>query len=214
MAPKSPAIARLQPSYALSPITALAFYEPTPDRVLLLAGEDTWLKVYDIETSQLLGQLTIFSSQPIHGIHVSQPDAHSPSPSGILLWGGHSVALLPHSSLASLLAGQPAPQPTESRAPDWIYNGILFPQDPNPTSTSKPTGALVTAHNEILPFSLPPTAAEPPQQQEQQQHPLLFGPLTSPSRPILYSANLALLAPDTVLVAGGTVFGEIIVWKY
>ena len=43
---------------------------------------------------------------------------------------------------------------------------------------------------------------------------LTFGPLTSPSRPILYSANLCWLSPEAVLVAGGTVFGEIIVWKY
>ncbi|KAK4128882.1 hypothetical protein N657DRAFT_686337 [Parathielavia appendiculata] len=210
MASESLAVMRLQHRYAISPITALAFYELRPERVLLLAGEDTWLKVYDVETSQLLGQLNIFSSQPIHGIHISQPKAHPSRSSGILIWGGHSVALLPHSSLTSLIAGQPTPQPTESRTPDWIYDGILFPSDSdsNPSLLSNPTGALVTARNEILPFSFPPKAAP------KEHHHLLFGPLTSPSRPILYSANLALLTPDTVLVAGGTVFGEIIVWKY
>ena len=62
---------------------------------------------------------------------------------------------------------------------------------------------MVTAHNEILPFSsLSPDGR------------LVFGPLASPSRPILYSANLCLGAPGEVLVAGGTVFGEIVVWKY
>ena len=40
--------------------------------MLLLAGEDTWLKVYDVETCRLLGQLRVFSSQPIHGIHIPE----------------------------------------------------------------------------------------------------------------------------------------------
>ena len=194
-------------------------YEAGPDHVLL-AGEDTWLKVYDVQSSRLLGQLRVFYSQPIHGIHVSQPDNSSPKEAQLLIWGGHSVTLLPPSSLQALLADQPPPQPIESHAPDWIYDGIILPT--TSSSSSEVTGALVTAHNEILPFSTPrndttddtTTTNNNNNQPPLQTPPLTFGPLTSPSRPILYSANLALLGPDTLLVAGGTVFGEIIVWKY
>ncbi|KAH6847455.1 WD40-repeat-containing domain protein [Chaetomium sp. MPI-CAGE-AT-0009] len=224
MAQQSRAITRLQHSYALSPITALALYEVGPDHVLLLAGEDTWLKAYDVQSSRLLGQLRVFYSQPIHGIHVYQPDNSSQKETQLLIWGGHSVTLLPPRSLRALIAGRTPPQPTESHAPDWIYDGIILPASPSnpepyPDSTAEVMGALVTAHNEILPFSTPShsddddnnnpntTTTNPPP-------PLTFGPLTSPSRPILYSANLALLDPATILVAGGTVFGEIIVWKY
>ncbi|KAK4035399.1 hypothetical protein C8A01DRAFT_48394 [Parachaetomium inaequale] len=191
MAQKGQAIARLQHSYALSPIAALAFHDAGPDRVLLLAGEDTWLKVYDVQTSRLLGQLKVFYSQPIHGIHVSQPDANEQTQ--LLIWGGHSVTLLPHPSLQALITGvqTPPPQPTESHAPDWIYDGILFPS----TSNHEATGALITAHNEILPFS-----TQTPTNNQTTAHPLTFGPLTSPSRPILYSADLCLLSPDTVVV--------------
>ncbi|KAG7292620.1 hypothetical protein NEMBOFW57_002655 [Staphylotrichum longicolle] len=224
MAQKSQAITRLQHSYALSPITALTFHEASPDRTLLLAGEDTWLKVYDVQTSRLLGQLSVFSSQPIHGIHVSSSSLSSSSSSSndeihVLIWGGHSVALLPPSSLRALLAGQTPPRPAESHAPDWIYDGILFPpSSTTQTASNTVAGALVTAHNEILPFSssslTTPDTENENENKPSPPPPLTFGALASPSRPILYSANLCLLSEGVLLVAGGTVFGEIIVWKY
>ncbi|KAK3693714.1 WD40-repeat-containing domain protein [Podospora appendiculata] len=199
---------QLQHNYVQNPITALAFYHAGPGRVFLLAGEDTWLKVYDVAGTRLLGQLKIFSSQPIHGLHVSS--AEEPSAGGgrgarLLVWGAHSVAVLPEAVLRSLVDGNgngttPTAKPRELRAPDWIYDAILFP-----SPSDEIQGVLVTAHNEIVPILRGGPA---------DGDSLVFGPLTSPSRPILYSANLCLLSPDTVLVAGGTVFGEIIVWMY
>ncbi|KAK0734410.1 hypothetical protein B0T26DRAFT_688364 [Lasiosphaeria miniovina] len=212
---KSVTKTKLRHSYLSNPVTALEFYCPPhqPGRVLVLAGEDTWLKVYDVASSRLLGQLKIFYSEPIHGIYVSRPgadavaEADAPERTGertgdgrVLVWGGHSVTVLPQESLQALVDGcAPVQQPHELRAADWIYDGILFPSD---TATN---GALVTAHNEIVPLSVSGRGPA---------HALVFGPLTSPSRPILYSANLCLLSPTSILVAGGTVFGEIIVWKY
>jgi hypothetical protein len=234
-------IARLQNTYALNPITALAFYQVGPEHVLLLAGEDTWLRVYDVQTSALLGQLQVFDSQPIHGIHVSSSqtpeEGGSDSSShiarennlnaaglGVLIWGGHSVAHLPQTALQSLIRGATPgpPRPIERQAPDWIHDGILLsPSAPSLSQTllsperkkqqqqqqQYDAGALVTAHNEVIPFSLTTTPTS-------NTSSIRFGPLTSPSRPILYSADLALLAPGVLLVAGGTVFGEIVVWKY
>ncbi|KAK4165775.1 putative cytosolic iron-sulfur protein assembly protein 1 [Cladorrhinum sp. PSN259] len=187
---------KLQHDFVLSPITALAFQD-SGETKYLLAAEDTWLRIYDVAASRPVGQLKIFYSQPIHGIHVSESETGlADGKAGILLWGGQSVAALSLSSLKSLTEGITIPQPTEFQAPDWIYDGILFP-------AGNPKGALVTAHNEILPISV-----------SSDGHSLNFGSLTSPSRPILYSANLCRLGPDTILVAGGTVFGEIIIWKY
>ena len=54
----------------LNPITALAIHHVESDRALVLAGEDTFLRVYDVATSTQLAQIKIFHSQPIHGIHV------------------------------------------------------------------------------------------------------------------------------------------------
>lgn len=187
---------RLRHNYLLSPITALSFYRDASGRVFVLAAEDTRLKVFDVATNQLLSQLNIFHSQPIHGIYASEEVDIPPRDEAatVLLWGGQSVAVLSHAAVQSLIDGRHPPYPpTELRAADWIYDGILFP-------SPHASGALVTAHNEIIPLSTDHTS---------------FGPLVSPSRPILYSANLRLLPPgDSVLVAGGTVFGEIIAWKY
>ncbi|KAM7219301.1 WD40-repeat-containing domain protein [Rhypophila decipiens] len=194
MAPKKNKLgSRLQNSYLLSPITALDIYHAQPGRSLVLAGEDTYLKVYHAATSKQLGRVKIFHSQPIHGIHVSQTNN---TETRILIWGGQSVSILPQASLQTLIQGGHVQQPRELKAPDWIYDGILSPYDPN-------SGVLVTAHNEIVPLRSTPDGQV-----------LTFGPLTSPSRPILYSANLSWLSAESVLVAGGTVFGEIIVWKY
>ncbi|KAK4192782.1 putative cytosolic iron-sulfur protein assembly protein 1 [Podospora australis] len=190
---------KIRHNFGLSPITALEFYHDESDRAFLLAGEDTWLKVFDVANSRLLGQLRIFNSQPIHGLHMSKSTEKSTeSTPAIILWGGQVVTVLPLSSLRALMEGSVPPQPKESIAPDWIYDGILFS-----SKDENSTGALVTAHNEILPLAVSADGQS-----------LRFGFLTSPSRPILYSAHLCWLGSGTILVAGGTVFGEIIVWKY
>ncbi|KAH6619570.1 hypothetical protein B0J18DRAFT_492362 [Chaetomium sp. MPI-SDFR-AT-0129] len=237
----------LSHSYGLSPVTALAFYtlssQDDKDRILLLAGEDTWLKVYDVSSatgpSRLVGKVKVFEAQAVHGIYVYEATSgyNSGSESGrgcpVLIWGGQSVAVLPAEDVLGLIEGvlsgeQPedgervggkgVPSPVEYDAPDWIYDGILYPaesQSQSKEDTQQLSGALVTAHNEILPFSFRYSSEDPKQpRQPEKQQTLAFGPVTSPSRPILYSANLALLDASTLLVAGGTVFGEIVVWKY
>jgi WD40 repeat protein len=201
-------------------VTALAFLttDNAPDhedksRVLLLAGEDVWLKVFDVESSLLISQVKVFDAQPIHGIYIGKPTQSQQQPQettqggDVLLWGGHSVTLLPRPSFQALVRGEIPPGPVEYKAPDWIYDGVLFPTDLAGCSS----GVLVTAHNEIFPFS----TALPGHDVAR----LTFGPPTSPSRPILYSAHLSLDAEteedtQTVLVAAGTVFGEIIVWRW
>lgn len=157
------------------------------------------MEVYDVKLNVLLGQLRAFRAQPIHGIYISEGDG-DPDGSGpqILLWGGHSVTLLPPTTLQSLIEGRTPAPPDELKATDWIYDGILFSSAATGTE-----GALVTAHNEIIPLLAGVIGG-----------PVRFGPLVSPSRPILYSANLRLVSPNIILVAGGTVFGEIIVWRY
>ncbi|KAK3334980.1 WD40-repeat-containing domain protein [Neurospora tetraspora] len=214
---------KLQHNFVLNPITALAFYHSPDSRVFVLAAEDSWLKIYDVATSRLVSQIKVFYSQPIHGLYVSQlpPLSSSTSASAageddeprVLIWGANSVAVIPQSTLDKLVRGESSDVEgvKEEKAADWIYDGILFRPDVSKGGEGegggKVQGALVTAHNEVVPLSI--------QGGSESSQKITFGPLTSPSRPILYSANLCLLDDEnTILVAGGTVFGEIVVWKY
>lgn len=75
-------------------------------------------------------------------------------------------------------------------ARDWVYDAVL---------DADGSGVLVTAHNEAV-------------EVRREGRKVSFGKVISPSRPILYAASVRRLADGSVLVAGGTVFGEILVW--
>ncbi|KAI8260472.1 hypothetical protein K4K56_006447 [Colletotrichum sp. SAR 10_98] len=197
---QKPEVARpsLRRDHQLTPVTGLCFLDldatsssdDGEQQQYLLAGEDTDLKVYDGE-GILQCQLRIFRAQPIHGISVGG--------GSVLLWGNQAVAILPVSVIEACLSGKAddhsPPKVVEAKAPDWIYDGAICPEDPS-------RGVLVTAHNEALEFSIANDGRH-----------VVFGRIVSPSRPILYSANSTWVSGSCVLIAGGTVFGEILLWK-
>ncbi|TGJ85281.1 hypothetical protein E0Z10_g3502 [Xylaria hypoxylon] len=212
---------RLRREHVLSPITALAFLT-VDGKQYLLAAEDTDIKIYDITTSRLCGTLPIFHGQPIHGISVppaaedhGSSSSSLESPPRILVWGGHAVKVLPGRIIEELifassrnddddllsdshekyaLVGATLSVP-EAIAPDWIFDGRISPFDDNRI-------VLLTAHNEVIQGHV-----------SANQKTLSLGLVQSPSRPILYSGNFFWVERDCVLVAAGTVFGEIVVWK-
>ncbi|KAK1731733.1 WD domain-containing protein [Colletotrichum acutatum] len=194
----------LQRDHYFTPVTGLSFFNARDGETYLLAGEDTELKVYDGE-GRLRCQLGIFHAQPIHGIHVAAAAAGHGERRHVLLWGNQAVTVVSAAVIEELILGSGgedeavvAATPVEiieAKAPDWIYDGVICPEDPD-------RGVLITAHNEVLEFSVAADGKT-----------ISFGRIVSPSRPILYSANLTWLSETSVLVAGGTVFGEIIVWK-
>ncbi|KAI1282623.1 WD40-repeat-containing domain protein [Xylaria sp. FL0933] len=209
---------RLRREHVLSPITALAFLTLAEGQYLL-AAEDTDIKVYDVATFRLCGTLPVFHAQPIHGISVPPAAKDDGSNAGstrrtpqILVWGSQVVKVLPgriveelitasssgrdNGSLGSLLGSvNPRPEVPEAIAPDWIFDGRISPFDDNRI-------VLLTAHNEVIQGYV-----------SADQKTLLLGRVQSPSRPVLYSGNFFWVEPDCVLVAAGTVFGEIVVWK-
>lgn len=183
------------------PITALAFYTTGgDDQRYILAGEDVWLKVYTTQDHQPRGQLRIFAEQPVHGISIS-------SSGDLLVWGAASVSIVPSTSVALLISGEDAPRPYEAVACDWIYDARMSPYDGK-------RGVVVTAHNEVVPFTVgyhqPHTVGNPGAGAQPKP---VWGGLLFLSRPILYSTTIQWTAPDCVLVVAGTVFGEIVVWK-
>lgn len=191
------------------PITAVAFYRDAATGALyVLAGEDTDLVVYQVsnkETSETrdlqvpVARVRVLSAQPIHGIHVHQPQGSESSAGRLLLWGGSSVAVLRIADLNLQIQGgeMPSKRVARLRAPDWIYDGAISAADDN-------LAVLVTAHNEVITVRFDERAATA----------ALSSPLVSPSRPMLYAANVCWTSPTDVLVAAGTVFGDILVWKH
>ncbi|KAI1636497.1 WD40-repeat-containing domain protein [Biscogniauxia mediterranea] len=195
------AVGPLGREYVLNPITALAFfYSFITQRQYVLAGEDTDIKIYDVASSRFCGQLPVFRAQPIHGIAVPPQDAGQNLPQ-ILAWGGHLVKVLPRELIEEcIVSGQVSKESlansaVEVRAPDWIFDGRVSPFDSSRV-------VLLTAHNEVIQAQVSPDRRS-----------LTFGKIQSPSRPILYSGNFFWVSTACVLVAAGTVFGEILVWK-
>lgn len=176
------------------PVTALGlFTSPSSGETFVLAGEDGSLCVYSLRRpGEPLCRLRVFFDQPIHGLSVQplRPGNHGI----VLLWGSCCVALVDISAAVgddgafhmSLLAN--------GTAPDWIHHGAICPWEPT-------SSILVTAHNEVVPLC-------------HRTHTVTFGAATSPSRPMLYAAYSLWTSPSCVLVAGGTVFGDVIVWNY
>jgi WD repeat-containing protein 6 len=187
------------------PVTALAFLTTSSLETVLLAGEDTQLRVYGLGAGGLCLDVRLFAEQSIQGIHVQESkvceDGHPPR--SILVWGGCEVAVVLVSCIEASLqtaAGNGESRVSDlhvvrGRAPDRIYDGAI-----NPFSGS--SGSLATAHNELVTMSW-----------TKEGKAITIGNVAAPSRPLLFSASLRYLSRNSVLVAGGTVFGEILVWR-
>ncbi|ROW07951.1 hypothetical protein VMCG_03523 [Cytospora schulzeri] len=220
---------RLQREHVHCPITALELFRPSTTSsspngggpLYVLSGEDTHLKIYDADTQRLCASVPVFAAQPIHGISLGAAD--------VLIWGGASVTALSRAHIEDLIttangardddhgdgdgddnaASLPLPPPSAQQAvvvvqaPDWIYHGAISPHRPD-------LAVIVTAHNEVIPLRIILAGGG------RLRRVLRLGRLRSPpSRPILYSAQVRWTGGDgdEVLVAAGTVFGEIIVWR-
>ncbi|KAH8196301.1 hypothetical protein TruAng_009549 [Truncatella angustata] len=185
--------------FVLNPITALAFYTSKADgRRYLLVGEDNRLNLYDFETSSLCGEFDVFPAQSVHGIAVTADDGVNQR---ILVWGGFSVVVLPNNLVEDVISGGSSKNPQGlpllvAKASDWIFGGVVSPHGTHEL-------ALLTAHNDLIRARFDANDGS-----------IEFLEELSPSRPILYSGNISWEEPDCILVAAGTVFGEIVVWKY
>lgn len=176
------------------PITSVAFYTTPTGRRYIFAGEDGDLVIYDCAASGTeapIFRISVFEDQPVHGIRVHKDETTSSS--RILIWGASYLALLDGNPLNK--AQQPGILATTT-ALDWIYDAAISPWDSS-------LAALATAHNEVIPMTYDSTTRT-----------LSLGAVTSPSRPMLYASHLRWTSPTHVLVAAGTVFGDVIVWKY
>ncbi|RDW73299.1 hypothetical protein BP6252_07206 [Coleophoma cylindrospora] len=185
----------IQHDHTLNPVTALQFYNDS-GRLLILAGEGCFLKVIEAETSRLICQCKIFEAQAIHGLALTEnADLGNDIDLQLVIWGGSCLTLLNRQTFQSLLSRAVCSvTELEVSTPDWILDVALSP--------SGHGCVLLTAHNTILRATITRDCKS-----------VSFESLPSPSRSILYSAHLIYESPALILVAAGTVFGEIIVWQ-
>lgn len=177
----------LRKTFSQVPVTALAFFQGSD---YLFAGEDTHLVLYNLKPGHAvrIASVCVFAAQPIHGVIVLDSGC-------VLVWGAAQLATV--DGIEAMLQGrQDDARVQKTTAPDWIYDAVSSPYD-------KSAAMLATAHNEIVQVKIGRDNA-----------PVLGGIVASPSRPMLYMASLKWVDPDCVLVAAGTVFGEILVWKH
>ena len=195
---------------AILPITALAFVV-TPSRRLVLAGEGSCVKVFDYGTGELLQVKWTFESQAVHGIAASevyQTEDDRPFVE-LLVWGGRKIFY----GRVQDLAGQPKITLSLILNEDvggWILDAGLEPAStcigenrfPEPPCKA----VVVTAENIVWSLRCEPFAPLNPF--------TVLERITNGPKSMLYSACTQWTDEGRILIASGTVFGEILIWSF
>lgn len=198
---------------ALNPITALAFLKLRTSELYLLAGEGHFLKVFDDQKRKLIYTERIFDSQAIHGIACESLPREAGNSGALLIWGGRSICLIfieAHLDTDGKPSCKVFKYMPEVLWDDWILDGCFRTHDLSDSGSGRRTieAILVTAHNDLLRLKLVTESAEANEDR------CLYRIASGPSS-ILYSAHM-LWADDgwRLLVAAGTVFGEVLLWSF
>lgn len=185
-------------NHLINAITALA-YVNFDNRLLLLAGEGPYLKVFDHATKRILDVNRVFDSQAVHGITANSASKHGNGGTVIevLIWGNKCLRL---AQLRNDRNSSTRPEiyihiKPELKADDWIRD-ICF----RPNSSD---ALLVTAHNIVFHLYDAPRS----------HYPTLKRVADGP-RGMLYSACIEWDEDGRILVASGTIFGEVLLWSF
>lgn len=196
----------------LNPITALAFLGLGAAKPYLLAGEGQYIKVFDDQSKLILTQ-RLFVSQAIHGVVCNSLRQDAGNSGTLLIWGGRSICLLSIETtfgingerLVKVLEQMP-----EVLWDDWILDGCFRPVNLSDSGSGSNSveAILVTAHNDLLWLKFVTKTAET--RQNWWVHRIASGPNS-----ILYSAHMLWAdAGQRLLVAAGTVIGEVLLWSF
>lgn len=196
-----PADSKLQHVDACLPITALKTFDWNV-RNLIFQGQGPHLQVVDDRTGDVCARTPVFKRNNVHGFIILPQRRHEGDKehAQIIIWGGRSLRAVelscgPENEVSLSLSS------AEFLAPDWIMSGC-------PAVDDQPdTAYLLTANNAILNMKL---AMDSKSQHRMELH---IQQLATSVKCLLYSADLIALSASHVLIAAGTVFGEIIVWS-
>ena len=200
----------------MNPITAIAFLEGEHpgDITLLVAGQGTYIHIFDLCNSSLLFAHQVFRDQTIHGIKINP---QSEGEDGLashqrrftcLLWGGRSVTLVTVNVQSfPVLRVEIVRRVQECLLDDWVFDACLSPPSVCSSSLTQPfhQAIVVTDHNRLISLRLSRTS-DPSHAFE----PIISNLSTGPSA-VLYSAHIVWLA-EQILVAAGTASGDVLVW--
>ncbi|KAL8961686.1 MAG: hypothetical protein Q9193_001794 [Seirophora villosa] len=190
-------------SHVINPVTALA-YVRFKSRLLLLAGEGPYFKVFDHETTRLVIVTRAFTSQAVHGITVSTTSTHGDGVTvlELLIWGHRCLRLAQLREDAA--AGEPeivVHLKEAIQANDWILDVRFRPCDSD--SPHEADAVLVTAQNAASLLYTAPRSHYP-----------TLKPVTTGPKSMLYSACIEWTDEGRTIVASGTVFGEVLLWSF
>ena len=196
----------------LIPITAVAVAQ-VGSSLLVLTGEGNQLQVLSYDTATLLSLHQVFQSQTIHGIRLQSTngvDQKSSHQVICLIWGGRCISQVELKVRTDQGEIRVVCESITSElfVDDWIFDAC-FPHSSfghcEPETCFFDAAILTSLNTVLLLYS---------------DHNVIFngllrsyvvshsvGPLS-----VLYSANLIWQDSMTLLVAAGTVFGEVLLW--
>jgi WD40 repeat protein len=152
-------------------------------------------------TGAVSTQVQAFKRNNVHGfITLNQQPQDGSGSVQVLVWGGRSVRVIKF-FLQSGTEPTLSISSAEFNTPDWIMSGCAA------ATTGHYGGFLITANNALL--SLEVIDSSSPETETA----ISIYQLATSVKSILYSADVIALSPSHVLMASGTVFGEIIVWS-
>ena len=205
-------VPRTKQRNGLIPITAVAIAQ-IGSSLLLFTGEGTQLQVLSHDTATLLSSHQVFQSQIIHGIrfrNTTGVDQKYPHQVTCLIWGGRCISRVELN--IRIIQGEIRivckSITSELVVDDWIFDAC-FPHSPSghcEPDTPLFEAAILTSSNSVL-LLYSGHDAKFNGFARSYIVPQSVGPSS-----VLYSANLTWQDPTTLLVAAGTVFGEVLLW--
>ncbi|EGE84952.2 WD repeat protein [Blastomyces dermatitidis ATCC 18188] len=190
------------------PVTATQVVDSADGR-LILSGYGPYLQLIDEASGTLLDRIQIFERNSVHGIQVAKLTSTKSSinVANFLIWGGQSFRLLRLEVDRHGIGSLSPPSSPECAAPDWILSANFYrPENNGLNSSTANRACLITAHNVLFGLELEDDFVT-------YQADLRLHRIGTGLKSVLYSADVSWLSPEQILVAAGTVFGEIVVWS-
>ncbi|KAG5288340.1 WD40 repeat-containing protein [Histoplasma ohiense] len=189
------------------PVTAIQVIDSSDGR-FILSGYGPYLQLVDEASGTLLDRIQIFERNTVHGIQLANLAfaKSAVNVTSFLVWGGQSFRLfrLEVTNLGSCSLSVSSP---ECAAPDWILNTNFYrPEDNDLSSSIANRACLITAHNVLFELEWEDDSMT-------YQADIRLRQIGTGLKSVLYSADVSWLSPEQILVAAGTVFGEIVIWS-